>query len=195
MPQSACERGTSIFILSNLKKRTPEGCPVSGQTSAKYTPLSVVYNVSSRGSTETQMLMYLIYVYPHRLHKTSSSQKWKSIFSFLLGPLSHSLYGKWAFCCPFNAIIGAVQSSALWAEASALHWVSGHTLQSKCCVLPPLSAITPPLLFYHCCAVIQSWRRAGTTEQTNKHTDTGWNHGGIAEPEAHSLPAFSFSVK
>lgn len=152
--------------------------------------------MSSWGSTETQMLMYLIYVYPHRLHKTSSSQKWKSIFSFLLGPLPHSLYGKWAFCCPFNAIIGAVQSSALWAEASALHWVSGHTLQSKCCAPPrPPSAITPPLLFYHCGPVIQSWRRAGTREQANKQADRGWNHGGITEPEAHSLPAFSFSVK
>lgn len=70
--------------------------------------------------------------------RPNSSQERKSIFSFLLGPFSHSLYGKWAFCCPFNVIIGAVQSSALWAEASALHWVSGHTLQSKCCVSPCL---------------------------------------------------------
>lgn len=155
--------------------------------------------MSSWGSTETQMLMYLIYVYPHRLHKTSSSQKWKSIFSFLLGPPSHSLYGKWAFCCPFNAIIGAVQSSALWAEASALHWVSGHTLQSKCCVCvpPPVcnnSTITfLPLLCSH--PVLEEGRNQRTNKQTNKHADRGWNHGGITEPEAHSLPAFPFSVK
>lgn len=101
----------------------------------------------------------------HQEVRSRPSQNSKSIFSFLLGPLSHSLYGKWGFCCPFNAIIGAVQSSALRAEASALHWVSGHTLQSKCGVSPP-SAVTPPLLFT---TAVQPSTLREKQEPENKH--------------------------
>lgn len=129
---------------------------------------------------------HCLYVYPHcPAARTGSSQEWKSIPQLLLGPLSHSINGKWAFCCPFNAIIGAVQSRALWAEASALHWVSGHTLQSKCCV-SPLSAITPPSLFT---ATVQPSSPGGKQEPENKqsHRENEIKRE-ITEPEALLLP-------
>lgn len=124
---------------------------------------------------------------PHKSESQFSASYWAPFLTlFTVNGLSVALLMRSLALC--NQVL---------SELRRVHFTGSQGTRSNqnAVFSPPPSAITPPLLFYHCCAVIQSWRRAGTREQTNKHADRGWNHGGITEPEAHSLPAFSFSVK
>lgn len=122
----------------------------------------------------------------------SFSQKWKSIFSFLLGPfptlftvngLSVALLMRSLVLC--NQVL---------SELRRVHFTGSQgTRSNQNAVFPPVCNNTT-ITFHHCCAVIHSWRKAGTREQTNKHTDRQWNQRGITEPEDDSLLCLFLSV-
>ena len=76
------------------------------------------------------------------------------------------------------------------SELRRVHFTGSQgTRSNQNAVFFPVCSNTT-ITFHHCCAVTHSWRKAGTREQTNKHTDREWIQRRVTEPEAESFLPF-----
>lgn len=105
----------------------------------------------------------------------------------------------WALFLTLFTVNGLSVALLMWSlvlcnqvlsELRRVHFTGSQgTRSNQNAVFPPVCNNTT-ISFHHRCAVILSWRKAGTREQTNKHTDKEWNQRGITEPKADSLLPF-----
>lgn len=117
---------------------------------------------------------------PHRSESQFPASYWAPFLTlFTVNGLSVALLMRSLVLC--NQVL---------SELRRVHFTGSQgTRSNQNAVFPPVYNNTT-ITFHHCCAVIHSWRKAGTREQTNKHTDRGWNQRGITEPEADSFLPF-----
>lgn len=117
---------------------------------------------------------------PHRSESQFSASYWAPFLTlFTVNGLSVALLMRSLVLC--NQVL---------SELRRVHFTGSQgTRSNQNAVFPPVCNNTT-ITFHHRCAVIQSWRKAGTREQTNKHTDREWNQRGITEPEADSFLPF-----
>lgn len=119
---------------------------------------------------------------PHRSESQFSASYWAPFPTlFTVNGLSVALL-MWSL----------VLCNQVLSELRRVHFTGSQgTRSNQNAVFPPVCNNTT-ITFHHCCAVIHFWRKVGTTEQTNKHTDREWNQRGITEPEADSFLPFFF---
>lgn len=97
---------------------------------------------------------------PHRSKSQFSASYWAQFLTlFTVNGLSVALLMRSLVLC--NQVL---------SELRRVHFTGSQGTRSNQNAVFPLSAITPPLLFYHCWAVILSGRKAGAREQTSTQT-------------------------
>lgn len=102
---------------------------------------------------------------PHRSESQFSASYWAPFPTlFTVNGLSVALL-MWSL----------VLCNQVLSELRRVHFTGSQgTRSNQNAVFPPVCNNTA-ITFHHCCAVIHFWKKVGTTEQTNKHTDRELN--------------------